>query len=178
LLNILLGCDSLKFVCNISGYSFYEFRPTLLKLFYVNLEKLYLRKRLRFYLAYFTGYSVYYMKCEDEYVGYCVIANGKASRYRFADKDDIIIGPYYICDKFRGKKLSIFMIDTLLNQIGLQYKNAYDYIAKKNIPSIKASERVGFRYMSDATLSRFSRQIRLCDEGCGDYLIYRFSKGA
>jgi RimJ/RimL family protein N-acetyltransferase len=168
----------LKFICNICGYSFYEFRPTLLKLFYVNLEKLYLRRRLRFYLAYFTGYNVYYMKYEDEYVGYCVIANGKASRYHFADKDDIIIGPYYICDKYRGKKLSIFMIDTLLNQIRLQYKNAYDYIAKNNIPSIKASERVGFRYMSDATLSRFFRQIRLCDEGCGDYLIYRFTKGA
>ncbi|QKY70307.1 hypothetical protein [Lentibacillus sp. CBA3610] len=156
--------------------SFYEYTPTIFKPFYVNLEPLTLKRRLRLLMAYFSGFKVFYLKYQGEYAGYCLVQSGRDNRYKFASKKDIMVGPYFICEGYRGKKLSVTLLEFILKRSNLEFANAYDYIQKDNIPSIKASEAVGFKYFSDANLSRYVRSIILCDSGQGDFVIYKYTK--
>lgn len=156
------------------NFTFYEYTPTLFKPFYINLEPLTLRRRIRLFLAYFSGFKVYYLKENNQFVGYCLVQSGKDKRYNFANKDDIMVGPYFIDEKFRGRKLSVVLLNFVLNKAGIKFNNAYDYIHKGNIPSIKASEAVGFTYYSDANVSRYLRTITLCPPKKGDFVILRY----
>lgn len=166
----------MKKVFEEAEVTYFEYKPSIFKPFYVNLERLSLRRRIRFLLGYFSGYSVYYMVKDDDYIGYCVIQNGRDRRYKFATEEDIIVGPYFIREEYRGRKLSIALLKYILNDTGIQFRYAYDYIRRDNEPSIKASEAVGFKYMSDADVSKFLRTINLCDLGKGKYLIYKCCK--
>ncbi len=125
-------------------------------------------------MAYFTGYSVYYLSKNGTWIGYCLVQSGKDMRYKFATDKDIIVGPYYISKEYRGRKLSIELLNYVLKHSGLQYVNAFDYIAKDNIPSIKASLDGGFKYMSDAKISKYTRMLRPCDDCEGDYMVLKF----
>lgn len=157
-------------------YEYYKYIPSFFKPFYIKLEKLTLRRRVRLLIAFFVGYSVYYLVKDDKYIGYCLVQSGKDVRYKFATEDDIIVGPYYIVEDYRGKKLSIELLNYVLRYSGIKYNNAYDYIGKDNIASIRASEAVGFKYMSDANLTSILRRIILCKEGSGEYLIFKHSE--
>lgn len=164
----------MKEIYKTGSLTFYEYKPTILKPFYVNLEPLTLRRRIRLILAYFSKFKVYYLKEDDHFVGYCLVQSGKDSRYKFATEEDIIVGPYFVVEKFRGRKFSIILLDYILKQSDLKFNNAYDYIHKNNTPSIKASEAVGFQYMSDANISKYLRQMKLCTKGQGEYLVFRY----
>lgn len=156
-------------------YEYYKYSPTLLKPFYVNLEKLTFKRRIRLIFAFFAGYSVYYLVKSGKYIGYCLVQSGKDRRYKFATEKDIIVGPYYINEEYRGKKLSIELLNYILKHSGLEFECAYDYISKDNLPSIKASEAVGFKYMSDAIITKFTRNIKLC-ENKGQYEILMYQR--
>lgn len=164
----------MKQVYREDTFSIYEYRPTLFRPFYIKLEPLTFRRRIRFILAYFSGFKVYYLKEDDVIVGYCIVQSGKDRRYSFATQDDIIVGPYFIDEKYRGRKLSIFLLNFVLKKSGIKFKNAYDYIHKDNIPSIKASKAVGFTYYSDAKVSRYLRSITLYPQNKGDFVILRY----
>lgn len=158
------------------GFSYYKYKPKIFKPFYINLEPISFRRRIRFFLAYFSGYEVYYMAKGAEYIGYCVIQSGRDKRYSFAGSNDIIVGPYFIREDFRGRKLSVTLLDVVLKRLAMEFNYAYDYIQKTNIPSIKASCRVGFEYMSDATVTKLTRKLILLEKDCGDYCIFRYRK--
>lgn len=154
--------------------SIYEYNPSMFKPFYINLEPLSFRRRVRLFLAYFSGFKVYYLKYKDNYVGYCLVQSGKDRRYKFADEKDIMVGPYFIHENYRGQKLSIVLLDFVLNKVKLDFRYAYDYIHKSNVPSIKASKAVGFKFFSDANVSKILRRIELCASGHGEYIILKF----
>ncbi|NLD46026.1 MAG: hypothetical protein GX660_02340 [Clostridiaceae bacterium] len=158
------------------GLIYYEYKPSIIKQFYVDLETISLRRRVRLLMAYFAGYTVYYIAEGNEYVGYCLVQNGSDRRYTFATSEDIIVGPYFIREDYRGRKLSISLLKYVLYTAEINFKYAYDYIHKDNLPSIKASMAVGFKYMSDAKVSKLTRRISLCDSNTGEYLIFRLSK--
>ncbi|TWH79373.1 hypothetical protein [Sedimentibacter saalensis] len=164
----------MKKIYEYNGFSFHEYNPTIFRPFYVNLEPISMRKRLRFLLAYFAGYKVYYMAKDDEYIGYCVVENGRDIRYKFATNKDILVGPYFVKEDYRGRKLSVMLLEVILHNIGLRYNYAWDYIKKTNIPSIKASSKVGLSYFSDATISSITRQLVLLQDNKGDYCIMRY----
>lgn len=156
-----------------NSYEYFKYTPTLLKPFYVNLERLTFRRRIRLIFAFFVGYTVYYLAKDGEYVGYCLVQSGKDRRYKFATEKDIIVGPYYIKEEYRGKKLSIELLNYILKESELYFDKAYDYINKDNIPSIKASKAVGFQYMSDANITKYTRRLKLC-QNTGQYEIYMY----
>ncbi|MDD4436540.1 MAG: hypothetical protein PHS04_00685 [Tissierellia bacterium] len=158
------------------GLTYYEYKPSIIKPFYINLEPISLRRRVRLLMAYFAGYTVYYIADENEIIGYCLVQSGSDRRYTFATHEDIIVGPYFIREDYRGHKLSISLLNYVLYESGLNFKFAYDYIHKNNTPSIKASQAVGFIYMNNAKISKLTRQISLCDSNAGDYLIFKLSK--
>lgn len=157
-----------------NDYSFYRFKPSLYKLFEINMEQLTLRKRIRFSLALINGYEVIYMKHFDEFIGYCVVTRGGAGRYSFTSVNDIVIGPYFIKPSYRGQGLSTFLLNKVLNNFYSNYHYAFDYIEKYNTPSIKVTERVGFEYYSKAHISRFKRKIIPNDSKESLFIIYRF----
>lgn len=163
----------LKKVYEKNSYEYYKYSPTLIKPFYVNLEKLTFKRRIRLIMAFFSGYSVYYLAHNGKYIGYCLVQSGKDIRYKFATDRDIIVGPYYIHEEYRGKKLSIDLLNYILKDSDLKFQYAYNYISKNNIPSIKASESVGFKYMSDAKISKYLRKIKLYKFD-GTYKIYKY----
>lgn len=164
----------MKKVYEENQMALYEYKPTMFKPFYKNLEPLTLRRRVRLFLAYFSGFKVYYLKYKNDYVGYCLVQSGKDSRYKFADEKDIIVGPYFIHEDYRGRKLSILLLEFILYKIGLNFRYAFDYIHKDNIPSIKASKAVGFQYYSDANVSKFFRRITLCSDSHGEYYVFQY----
>lgn len=164
----------MKQVHKEGSLEFYEYTPSPLKPFHINLEPLTFKRRVRLFFAYFSGFKVIYLKENNDFVGYCLVQSGKDRRYQFATENDIMVGPYFIHEDYRGRKLSITLLEYVLKKSNLQYENAYDYIQRDNIPSIKASEAVGFKYYSDANLSQYLRSLSLCPPNKGDYLILRY----
>ncbi|MFC7319289.1 GNAT family N-acetyltransferase [Halobacillus campisalis] len=166
----------MKLLTEKEGLSFYLYKPTILKPFFKQLEPITLKRRIRLLLAYFTGYTVYYIGENNNLIGYCLVQNGKDNRYKFASEKDVIVGPYFIHEEYRGRKLSKILLEFILKQPELTFRYAYDYIHKDNIPSIKATEAVGFHYLSHAHISKFLRTIKLCEKGEGDYVVYKYIK--
>lgn len=165
----------MKEVYRKDGFTFYEYSPSITKPFFINMEPLTIKRRIRLLSAYYSGYKVYYLRENDEYVGYCLVQSGSDIRYTFATDKDIMVGPYFIHEKHRGRKLSIFLLDYILKHSDIKFENAYDYIHKNNIPSIKASEAVGFKYFSDANLSKYLRSLNLSKSEKGEYVILKYS---
>jgi GNAT superfamily N-acetyltransferase len=99
---------------SIDGLLYYKYTPSIFRPVYVNLEPLSLRRRVRLLMAHFAGYTVYYIAEGNEYVGYCVVQSGSDKRYIFATKEDIIVGPYFIREDYRGKKLSVSLLKYVL----------------------------------------------------------------
>lgn len=166
----------MKKVYEEENLTFYEYEPSIINPFYINLEPLTIKRRIRLLSAYFSGFKVYYIKEANNFVGYCLVQSGKDKRYSFAREGDIMVGPYFIHEDYRGRKLSKVLLEFVLKKSNIIYENAYDYIHKDNIPSIKASEAVGFSYFSDANISQYLRKLTLCPPQKGEYLILKYSK--
>lgn len=149
----------------------YVFNPTVRRLFMNNMEPLHLPRRFRFILELHYGYKVYYLEKDKEIIGYCTVSNGKNPRYQFADENDIIFGPYFIKEEKRGNGYSEELLRIVLFEIGLEYKNAYDYIDKKNIPSIKVTEKIGGKKIGSVRINEVTR--RMTNDKDGRYGIYR-----
>lgn len=164
----------MKKVYEIKGYSIYKYKPRLFKPFYISLEPLSIPRRIRFLLAYFSGFEVYYIKRSNEYVGYCVVQRGNDRRYTFATESDILTGPAFVKEEYRGKGLYPMFLSFLLNKSGIKYDNAYSYKRKDNYSSIRVSEKLGYKYVFDANITPFLRRIKICEKGLGDFVIYRY----
>lgn len=166
----------MKFLKTIDTFDYYKFQPSPFRLFYKNYEPMYFKKRIRFLLEYIYGYSIIYMEKNDEILGYSVVANWNSRYSSFADKKDIVIGPYFIKDEHRGKGYSEIMVKNVLENMGLKYLNAYMWIRFNNTPSLKCSQRVGFVKLSNAKISGYKRKIYLSDEENEEYIVVKYSK--
>ena len=131
-------------------------------------------KRIRFLIEYFYGYSVYYLWNGFDYIGFCTVSSGKNKRYWFADKNDIIFGPYFIKKEYRGRGYSTLLIYQVLYCAGINYNNAYDYINANNIPSIRVTERLGGKKIFNVSINILTRKMKKTSNG--QYGIYRISK--
>ncbi len=168
--------DLLSLKYSTDNYCIYQYQPKRSKLFYKNLEPLTLKKWFRFQLELIKGYTVYYMVVSDEIVGSCVVSRG-GGRYSFAEKKDIVIGPYFVCPEHRGHGYASVMVDDVLNHLGIEYEYAWDWIRKDNYASIKTTERNGFEQVYEADVVGFTRKIVLTDKGQGGWYIYKKKRG-
>lgn len=166
--------NRLKILCEIQGFSLYVYKPTLLKLFWENMEPCTLRKRIRFSLECMAGYKVYYLVKGSEKVGYCLVSSGGTQRYKdFSTKRDVIVGPYFIAPNWRGRHLSELMLTQVLKTIRTTFDYAYDYIEKTNIISQHTSKRVGFCSVCDIKVTAMFRILHKTNDG--EYLLFRFN---
>ena len=154
------------------GYRIYEFIPSITRLFYKNMEDISFQRRIRFALELIKGYKVYYLEIRGKIVGYCVISIG-GGRYSFAGKSDIVVGPYYVEKEERGNHYSELLVSELLMYDNIHYNDAYDWIKKTNIPSLKCSEAVGFEIVGTADIVKPFRRIAARNDDSGEYYILK-----
>jgi len=154
------------------GYSIYEFNPSPRRLFYKKMGNSSIQNRIRFLLEFVKGYKVYYLIIEKNIVAYCVISKG-GGRYSFARKEDIVVGPYFVEKEERGKHYSEILVSELVLYDGIQYNDAYDWIRKTNIPSLRCSDNVGFKIIGTADVVKPFRRILLRKDGSGEYYILK-----
>ena len=84
-------------------YSLHEYRPTLVHPLAIDFEPLRIVRRFRFWFEILMGgYRVYYLAVDGEFVGYCVVTPG-GRRLSVSTKKDIVLGPYFVSPKHRGK---------------------------------------------------------------------------
>lgn len=160
----------LKLFYENCSYKIFEYSPHLFKFFLINIEPLTFKRIIRFFFEYIKGYKVYYLSIEDAFVGYCVISCG-GGRYSFADKSDIVVGPYFIEPKSRGKGYSELLVSSIIDSPEYANRTAFDWIKKDNIPSLKCSKKLGFHVVREAKLGRFFRTIKIVNNG--DYYILK-----
>ena len=164
---------NMKLIKKNSEYQLWEFTPSIFKLFYNDMERITLQRKIRFFIELLRGYKVYYLMVENNLVAYSVVSKG-GGRYSFASKKDIVVGPYFVDEKYRGKGYSEILVKEILALDNYQY--AYDWIRKDNIPSLKCSFKVGFIITDTADVVKPFRRIVVRDDNSGEYYILRYTK--
>ncbi|MDD2362488.1 MAG: GNAT family N-acetyltransferase [Oscillospiraceae bacterium] len=165
--------QKLKKICDVNSYTIYQYKPTVWKPLLIHMEAIYFRRRIRLFLECFAGNCVYYLVQNDCFIGYCVVSRGGTFRYQFSTKKDIIVGPYYISESHRGKRLSELLLTQVLAFWKENYEYAYDYIEKSNIASIKASQAVGLEIIQEVNITPFIRKLVIDNEG--EYYLLRMN---
>lgn len=171
-----IDSSKLRLLHSEGELAFYEYKPTLLRPLYFNFQKMWLSRRLR-YLSEWLGkkhYLVYYLAIKGELVGHCIVAPG-GRRLKSSTANDIVVGPYYIEPSHRGKKYSKDLLKLTLRYCSFKYDNAYDYIIKSNVPSIKVSEFCGFSKCGELNIIGRLRKIVEVPEN-GKYLMYKYER--
>lgn len=161
----------MKRILEINGFELFEYTPTRLKPFYIDMEPTTLMRRFRFLIDLHYGYKVYYLKKDGAFLGYCTVTSGKNPRFWFAENDDIIVGPYYVEEKYRGKGYSTMMVDMVIHKCGLSWNNAYLYILNTNKPSIRVVEKLGGTLVFHVHNTFYRKLVRRESGEYGIYLI-------
>lgn len=153
-----------------------EYTPSIFKPLLYYFEKMYLVRRIRFLLEYIhrEHYKVYYLLVNSEFVGHCVVAPG-GRRLSSSTRNDIVIGPYYVKEQYRGKGYSKILIELSLKYCSFSYEYAYDWIEKNNLPSINASLSNNFKKVGELNVVGLRRKLVLVENGENN--VYRFNRG-
>lgn len=155
-------------------FEIYEFIPSIVKAFPFKLEKISIPYRLRCAQEYFVGYKVFYVRKNGLWGGYCIVSNGRNSRYKFCTEKDITFGRYYIVPELRGQGLALRMIHWVLNSAGLKYQEAYAYVHAGNKASHATLEKLGATPIGHFNKVGKFRRIIMNDNGM--YTLYKYRK--
>ncbi len=162
----------LETVFLIDGFEVVKYKPTALKPFYIDMERTTILRRIRFIIDLYYGYSVYYLRHDGIFLGYCTITSGKNPRFWFAGDEDIIIGPYYVDDSQRGRKYAVKLVDTVIHHCETNWRKGYVSIKNSNTASIRVTEHLGGKLIFHVHNTKLKRLVR--DES-GEYGIYEIT---
>lgn len=163
--------QSLPVVAKGDGYSICVYRSKPLKPFLLQLEPMTLRKRIRFFFEVMAGFTVYYLLCDGVCAGNTAVVRGGTGRYRFCTASDIVVGPTFIQEAFRGRKLSTLLLrETIKLQKGT-YEYAYGYVHKDNAASLAMCKTIGLAYYRNAKITPIARHV--VESPHGDYVLLR-----
>ena len=150
----------------------YEFKPSIFSFLAFPMDKLTMIRRFRFLYEYLSGgYKVYYLKIENQFVGYCLVTPG-GRRLKCSTKKDIVIGPYFILPEFRGKGYAKILIRMTFTYCTYHFNNIFCWIHTTNIPSIKTVVACGMN-PNGLRLNVEGRFRRLVLDEKGDFIIYK-----
>lgn len=116
---------------------------------------------------------MYYLAVDDTIVGHCVVTPG-GRRLKMSTKEDIVLGPYFVDFRYRGKGYAKVIVRMTLEYCTYKYKLAFDWINEHNIPSIKTSENLGMKEVGRLYIKGLMRN--LIEDPNGDNRIYRYEK--
>ena len=168
------GSEKLILLYQEGNRAFFAYNPTPFRLLYCHFEKMTFSRRVRLLLEYLAkgSYKVFYLAVDGTLVGHCVAAAGNRRLKRSAE-EDVVLGPYFVDPNYRGHGYAKELIRWTLEKGGLQYRYAYDYINKSNLPSIKASQACGFELCGELDIEGFLHN--LIERKGGEYNIYRYN---
>lgn len=157
-----------------NNFRLVEYEPKFTNLFGEDFEKHGFFTKIRFFIEkfFYGGYTVYYLKEEGVTVASCIVSYGRNVRYFFAGDKDIIVGPYFVDEKHRGRGLAKKIIRMVLENTAVYYENAWDYICEENIASIKATEALDFSFVMRIGISELTHRMSKDDKG--KYLVYKY----
>lgn len=118
-----------------------------------------------------SKYRVVYMRVENKPVGHLVVGRG-GTRIAMSTKADIVIGPVWTVPSERGRGYASKGIGFILHHAGIEYDNAYEYIAETNAASIRTVEKNGFSLAARCSEYGLLRTLR--ENETGDQLVYRY----
>ena len=150
----------------------YEYTPTLFAPLYCNFEPLKIARRLRLLGEYLREgrYKVYYLSVDGVLVGYNILAPG-GRRLSFSTSRDIVSGPAVIDPDHRNKGYFKLLKPLCYLYCAYDYEYVYNWVAKTNIPSIKAQERMGFEIVGEVNTVGLRR--KLVPAKNGTCIVYR-----
>lgn len=94
----------------VGEYIYELFIPTILRPYKVWFQSMYLKRYIRMVIQALRGSMIFYMKdLNNNIIGYLHQEKGN-SRYPWATKNDWVISPYVINEKYRGKGLGYRII--------------------------------------------------------------------
>lgn len=162
----------LENVYEFDGLKVAKYKPTALKPFYLEMEPTTILRRIRFLIDLHYGYAVYYLLNGNEFLGYCTITSGKNPRFWFANEEDIVIGPYYVDEKYRGKGYATKLVDAVINHCENDWKKGYVSIKNSNAASIKVTQRLGGELLFHVHNTKTKKLVK---KETGEYGIYEIT---
>lgn len=159
-----------------SNFKMFCYKPSIRRLFYNNSfpYRNTFKQFIRFMSEYFFNrYEViYFTDFNLNIIGLCVIHRCGHGRYSFLKENDLMIGPYIINESYRGNGYSKMFLSEMIKLIPKNF-NIYDWIAKKNIPSISTTKFLGGNAIREFNLTPILRNIKFCEENKGEYLLFK-----
>lgn len=170
----------MEYVKTIGEIDFWRFRPDFMHLYFTDYpaedHPWYEKRpvhRIRMMLELFQGgYDVYYMYVDKRVVGHIVVTRG-GRRLRMSTARDIVLGPIWVAPRFRNRGFASKGICAVLHDLGLEYENAWEFIAIDNYSSQKTVEKNGYEFMGEARERGPMKRIELSDGGA--FRVYRYS---
>lgn len=157
-----------KVECHMdSTYNLYRFKPSLFNQFPKsgNMHEMTIKQRIRFFFLYLHGYTVYVLEKSGGVIGCALFAKGGSYRYPFADKKDLICGPYFTVPELRGKGLGAALLKEVIDYYETEYKTIYAHIWHENIASVKCMQKVGFAEVARLHTTRITGKCRIDENG-------------
>lgn len=158
------------------GYVLWEYRPTLFRPLYGNIDPPSLIRRIRLLQEYLAkgSYKVYYLEVDGNLVGYNVFAPG-GRRLKCSTRNDLVDGPSFILPEHRGHGYVTVLKKMVLQYCCKGYEYVYGWIAKENIASIKACVKAGFDvdYAELKVVGKL-RKLEQTEKGKGTNVIIRY----
>lgn len=106
-----------------------------------------------------SGYYLYYYAVKDSVICYCFLKKNYFHKYTFMLKGDLIINPYYVVPEYRGNGIA----KQLINQVLLHRPNPsariWAVVEKKNVPSVKVLQKVGFTFKGSVETCHWRHHI-------------------
>lgn len=169
----------MSFLGKFEGLEFYRYSPALFSPYYTDYPQQdhppYERRvvhQIRMMLEYLRGgYSVFYIACQGVILGHLVVARG-GRRLAVSTPEDIVIGPVFVSPSQRGNGLGTTGIRVVLEELGLKYRYAYEFIKHDNIASIRTVEKNGYVFVERARERGLMKNMITSPNG--DYVIYRY----
>jgi len=169
----------LSLIKTFNEVELYVYTPSLFQPLLKNLEKMSLKRRLRYFRNYCRKgkYLVYYLKKGEQFIAMCVACNGGGGlKLKCTSQEDIVLGPYYVIPSERGKGYAKMLIGMVLENYPTEYRYAFDLISKKNTPSLKASQAMGFEVYEEIKLVGLLRRHKVVENNGTYYILQTTNK--
>ena len=153
-------------------YEYSRYKPTIFRLFKETFEHIGTRKKIRYIISCLRGSVVYYMKSNNNTVGYCLLERG-GGRYTFISNIDSVISPYIIKPEMRGKGIGTQLLKDIAENNEIVFPgNIYALVRKNNIASIHAMTKADYQFYGYANNVGTLRKYKLASEDDSEYLVY------
>ena len=119
------------------------------------------------------GYKILYLKKDGIVISYVVYTHCGKYSYDSGNRDDYYVIFYYTYPEYRGNRYADKLMKMLFSLID-DRGNFYECIADKNLPSIGAANKIGFKKVGCVKKTGYLHIPVLSD--AGNWGLYKFER--